>query len=57
MREALKGSKTGVKFGGTKITNLTYADGTTLIFSNKEELMDLLSRVKTNEKKDLSTQN
>ena len=40
MREALEGFKGGVKFGGSKITTLRYADDTTLICSSKEELME-----------------
>ena len=33
--------------GGTRITNWSYADDTTLICRSKEELMDLLNPVKT----------
>jgi len=46
MREALEGFEGGVKFGGRKISNLRYADDTTLICSSRKELMDLLRRVK-----------
>ena len=53
-REAMEGFEGGAKFGGNRITNLRYADDTTLIRSSKEGLMGLLNRVKTlNEKKDL----
>ena len=44
MREALEGFE-GVKFGGFPVTNLRYADDTTLVCSCKEELMEL-NRVK-----------
>ena len=54
MREALEGFEGGVKFGGVQVRNLRYADDTTLICSSKEELMDLLKRVKAaSEKKGL----
>ena len=54
MREALESFDGGVKFGGTKISNLRYADDTTLICSSRKELMDLLQRVKeASEKKGL----
>jgi hypothetical protein len=54
MREALEGFSGGVKFGGSLVTNLRYADDTTLICSSKEELMDLLRKVKVaSEKKGL----
>ena len=54
MREALEDFEGGVKFGGVKITNLRYADDTTLICSSRQELMDLLRRVKeASEKKGL----
>ena len=38
MREALEGFEGGVKFGGVRITNLRYADDTTLICSSREVL-------------------
>ena len=54
MRKALEGFKGGVKFGGKKIMNLRYADETTLVCSSREELMDLLNRIKlASEEKDL----
>ena len=46
MRNALEGFNGGVKFGGKKITNLRYADDTTLVCSSREELIDLLNRIK-----------
>ena len=54
MREALEGFNGGVKFGGTKITNLRCADDTTLICNSRHELFDLLRRFKdASEKKGL----
>ena len=54
MRNALEGFNGGVKFGGKKITNLRYADDTTLVCSSREELIDLLNRIKqASEEKDL----
>ena len=46
MRTALEGFEGGVKFGGTRITNLRYADDTTLICSSRVELIELLKRIK-----------
>jgi hypothetical protein len=46
MRDVLDGFDGGVKFGGIKITNLRYADDTTLICSSREELISLLKRIK-----------
>ena len=54
MREALEGFNGGVNFGGTKITNLRYADDTTLICNSRHELLGLLRRIKdASEKKGL----
>ena len=54
MREALRGFEGGVRFEGERITDLRYADNTTLICSNRNELIDLLRRVKeASEKKGL----
>ena len=54
MREVLDGFNGGVKFGGTKITDLRYADDTTLICNSRHELLDLLRRIKdASEKKRL----
>ena len=36
----------GIKIGGRNINNLRYADNTTLMAENKEELKSLLIRVK-----------
>ena len=46
MREDLEGFNGGVKFGGTKITNLRYADDITLICNSRHELLDLIRRIK-----------
>ena len=55
MREALHGFEGGVCFGGERIiTGLRYADDITLICSSRNELVDLLRRVKeASEKKGL----
>ena len=46
MREALEHYKGGVNIGGHHITNLRYADDTTLVCNSKDELLELLGRVK-----------
>ena len=51
MREAPHGFEGGVRFGGERITDLRYADDITLICSSRNELMDLLRRVKEASKK------
>ena len=43
-------SKVGIKIAGRKINNLRYADDTTLIAEAKEELKNLLMKVKENER-------
>ena len=54
MRETLEDFDGGVKFGDTKVTNLRYADDTTLICNSRHELLDLLRRIKVaSEKKGL----
>ena len=54
MREALESFNGGVKFGGTKIINLRYADDTTLICNSRHKLLDLLRGIKdASEKKGL----
>ena len=47
MREALEDFPGGVKIGGRRITNLRYADDTTLVCGSKKELLDLLKAVKS----------
>ena len=51
MRDALEGYEGGIKFGGYQVTNLRYADDTTLICSSREQLVDLLERVKASSEK------
>jgi hypothetical protein len=46
MREALEGFFGGISIGGRMVSNLRFADDTTLVSSSKEELDDLLRRVK-----------
>ena len=47
MREALEGLDGGIKFGGVKVNNLRYADDTTLFCGSLQDLMNLLSQVKS----------
>ena len=46
MRDALDKFEGGVKIGGQLITNLRYADDTTLVCSSQSELRTLLRAVK-----------
>ena len=47
MRNAgLEEAQTGIKIAGRNINNLRYADDTTLMAENKEELKSLLMKVK-----------
>ena len=46
MREILEDFEGGIKIGGRRITNLRYADDTTLICNSKEELPRLLQTTK-----------
>ena len=46
----------GIKTAGKNINNLRYADDTTLMSERKEELKDLLMKVKESEKSWLKTQ-
>ena len=47
MRNAgLEEAQAGIKIAGRNINNLTYADDTTLMAENKEELKSLLMKVK-----------
>ena len=53
----LEEAQTGIKIAGRNINNLRYADDTTLLAGNKEELKSLLMNVKEeSEKKWLKTQ-
>ena len=44
-------SQAGIKIGGRNINNLIYADDTTLMAANKEELKSLLLKVKEKSEK------
>ena len=46
MRNALDGYEGQVSIGGRRITNLRYADDTTLLARTADELQDLIDRVK-----------
>ena len=47
MRNAgLEEAQSGIKIAGRNINNLRYADGTTLVAENEEELKSLLMKVK-----------
>uniref|UniRef100_A0AAQ5Z1K2 Reverse transcriptase domain-containing protein n=1 Tax=Amphiprion ocellaris TaxID=80972 RepID=A0AAQ5Z1K2_AMPOC len=50
MRDAFGEFQGGIKVGGQRITNLRYADDTTLVCNISQELMDLLRAVKTTSK-------
>ena len=50
----LEEAQAGIKIAGRNINNLRYADGTTLLAENEEELKNLLMKVKEeSEKADL----
>ena len=52
MRNAgLDEAQAGIKIAGRNINNLRYADGTTLMAENKEELKSLLMKVKEESEK------
>ena len=54
MRNAgLDETQAGINIAGKYINNLRYADETTLMAENKEELKSLLMKVKDSEKVDL----
>ena len=54
MRNAgLDEAQTEIRFAGRNISNLRYADDTTLMAESKEELKSLLIKVKESEKVDL----
>ena len=57
MRNArLDEAQDGIKNAWRKINNLRYADDTTFVVENKEELKSLLMKVKDSEKIGLKTQ-
>ena len=49
----LEEAQAGIKIAGRNINNLRYADDTTLMAENEEELMSLLMKVKESEKSGL----
>ena len=52
MRNAMLGeAQAGIKIAGRNISNLRYADGTTLMAESKEELKSLLMKVKEESEK------
>ena len=46
MREALEEWESGISVGGKMVTNLRYADDTTLLAGNEEDLIELVERVR-----------
>ena len=46
MREALEELASGISVGGRMVTNLRYADDTTLLAGTKEDLIELVERVR-----------
>ena len=57
MRDAgLEEAQAGIKIAGRNINNLRYADDTTLMAENEEELKSLLMKVKWRGKSLLKTQ-
>ena len=46
MRTALRGWRGGVRIGGRMLTNLRYADDTTLLTDTKENIVDILQTVR-----------
>ena len=51
MREALDKWDKGIGIGGRKVSTLRYADDTTLIASNREDLIELIEKVKSSSEK------
>ena len=51
MREALDKWDKGIGIGGRKVSNLRYADDTTLIAGNREDLIELIEKVKSSSEK------
>ena len=46
MRYLLEKWNNGICIGGSKVTNLRYADDTTLIAGTKDDIIDLITKVK-----------
>ena len=51
MKHKLDETQAGIKIAGRKINNLRYADDTTLMTENEEELKSLLMKVKEESEK------
>ena len=51
MREALDKWDKGIGIGGRKVSNLKYADDTTLIAGNREDLIELIEKVESSSEK------
>ena len=51
MREAFEEWKRGIGIGGRMVTNLRYADDTTLLAGTKEDLVELVGRVRRTSEK------
>ena len=51
MREALDKWDKGIGIGGRKVSNLRYADDITLIAGNREDLIELIEKVKSSSEK------
>ena len=51
MREALYKREGRIGIGGRVVTNLTYADDTTLIAGRKEDLVEITERVRKTRQK------
>ena len=47
MRKVLDGWKGGISIGGRRISNLRYADDTTVLAASREELEELLERIQS----------
>ena len=52
MREALADWSGGIRIGGRKISNLRYADDTSLLANTEEELVEIIERVRVESEKD-----
>ena len=46
MRDVLEKWDKGISIGGRKVTNIRYADNTTLIAGTKKDLTELITKVK-----------
>ena len=51
MRDVLEKWDKGISIGGRKVTNLRYSDDTTLIAGTKDDLTEIITKVKRQAKK------